>query len=88
MTLYGECGMNEGKEIVKRSMKNFDEQCYEGKEEHLALGTLAGGEIRTLGTWIGGKQDMQQRTKKRKVCSHDHQEEIEKHHGGMGGEPS
>ena len=24
--------MKEGKESVKRSMKNFDEQCHEGKE--------------------------------------------------------
>ena len=64
-TLYGERReMKEGKEIVKRSMKNFEEQCHEGKEEHLALGTSAGGEIRMLGTWIGRKQDMQQRTKR------------------------
>ena len=45
-------------------MKNFEEQCHEGKEEHLALGTSAGGEIRMLGTWIGRKQDVQQRTKR------------------------
>ena len=64
-TLYGErVEMKEGKEIVKRSMKNFEEQCHEGKEEHLALGTSAGGEIRMLGTWIGRKQDVQQRTKR------------------------
>ena len=45
-------------------MKNFEEQCHEGKEEHLALGTSAGGEIRMLGTWIGRKPDVQQRTKR------------------------
>ena len=52
-TLYGErFEMKGGQEIVKRSMKNFEEQCHEGKEEHLALGTSVGGEIRMLGTWI------------------------------------
>ena len=49
--LYGEQGkIQKGKESSKRSMKNFEEQCHEGKEEHLALGTSAGGEIRMLGT--------------------------------------
>ena len=56
--------MKEGKESSKRSMKNFEEQCHEGKEEYLALGTSAGGEIRTLGTWIGRKPDVQQRRKR------------------------
>jgi len=36
--------VKDDKEIVKRYMKNFEEQIHEGKEEHLALG-IAGGEI-------------------------------------------
>ena len=59
-TLHGERDeMKEGKEVVKGRMKDCEEQCHEGKkEEHLALGTSAGGEIQVLGTWIGGKQYM------------------------------
>ena len=47
-TLYGERGeTKEGKESFKRSMKNFEEQCQEGNEEHLALGTSAQQEERS-----------------------------------------
>merc|ERR1712141_173635 len=39
-TLYGGKGeMVQGNEIVKQSMRSFEEKCYDGKEEHLALGT-------------------------------------------------
>ena len=61
-TLYGEKDeMVHGKEIVKSSMRSFEEQCHDGKEEHLALGTQEGGEIRMLGTWVGRRQDLEQR---------------------------
>ena len=64
-TLYGEKDeMIHGKEIVKRCMGNFEEQCHDGKEEHLALGTEEGGEIRMLGTWVGRRQDLEQRKKR------------------------
>ena len=56
--------MIHGKEIVKSSMGNFEEQCHDGKEEHLALGTEEGGEIRMLGTWVGRRQDLEQRKKR------------------------
>jgi len=63
-TLYGEKDeMVYGKEIVKSSMRSFEEQCHDGKEEHLALGTKEGGEIRMLGTWVGRRQDLEQRKK-------------------------
>ena len=63
-TLYGEKdGMIHGKGIVKSSMGSFEEQCHDGKEEHLALGTQEGGEIRMLGTWVGRRQDLEQREK-------------------------
>ena len=53
-TLYGEKDeMVHGKEIVKSSIRNLEKQCHDGKEEHLALGTQEGGEIRMLGTWVG-----------------------------------
>ena len=45
--------MVNGREIVKSSMKRFEEQCHDGKEEHLALGTQEGGEIRNV-WYIGG----------------------------------
>ena len=77
-TLYGEKDERiHGKEIVKSSMGSFEEQCHDGKEEHLALGTQEGGEIRMLGTWVGRRQDLEQRKKKRKVCSNHYQEKIE-----------
>ena len=45
-TLYGGKGeMVQGNEIVKQSMRSFEEKCYDGKEEHLALGTHTGEEI-------------------------------------------
>ena len=64
-TIYVErAEMKEGKKIFKRCLKNFEEQCHEGEEEHLALGISGGGEFRILGTWIGRKQDVQKRTKR------------------------
>ena len=64
-TLYGEKDeMRQGKEIVKLSMRSFEEKCHDGKEEHLALGTAAGGETRMLGTWVGRRQDLNQRKKR------------------------
>ena len=64
-TLYGEKDeMLHGKEIVKSSMRSFEEQCHDGKEEYLALGTQEGGEIRMLGTWVGRRQDLEQREKR------------------------
>ena len=61
-TLYVEKDeMVHGKEIVKRSMRSFEEQCHDGKEEHLALGTQEGGEIKMLGKWVGRRQDLEQR---------------------------
>ena len=78
--LYGErVEMKEGRKIVKRSMKNFEEQCHEGKEEHLVLGKSAGGEIECLEQGLAGSK-MCSEEQKRMMCSHDHQEEIEKHH--------
>ena len=63
-TLYGKKDeMVHGKEIVKSSMRSVEEQCHNGKEEHLALGTKEGGEIRMLGTWVGRRQDLKQRKK-------------------------
>ena len=63
-TLYGEKDeMRQGKEIVKLSMRRFEEKYHDGKEEHLALGTAAGGETRMLGTWVGRRQDLNQRKK-------------------------
>ena len=53
MTLYGkEDEKVRGKDIVKSSMRSFEEQCHDAKEEHLALGTQEGGEIGILGTWV------------------------------------
>ena len=64
-TLYGEKDeMRQGKEIVKLSMRNCEEKCHDGKEEHLALGTAAGGETQMLGTWVGRRQDLNQRKKR------------------------
>ena len=64
-TIYGErAEMKEGKKIFKRCLKNFEEQCHEGKEEHLALGISEGGEFLILGTGIGRKQDAQKRKKR------------------------
>ena len=37
---------------------------HDGKEEHLALGTQEGGESRMLGTWVGRRQDLEQRKKR------------------------
>ena len=56
--------MKEGKEVVKRNMKNVEEQSHEDMVEHLALGTSEGGKFRMRGTWIGRKQDVQQRTRR------------------------
>ena len=62
--LYGEKDeMRQGKEIVKLSMRRFEEKCHDGKEEHPALGTAAGGKTRMLGTWVGRRQDLNQRKK-------------------------
>ena len=44
-------------------MRCFEEQCHDGKEEHLPLGTQEGEEIRMLGTWVGRRQDLDQRKK-------------------------
>ena len=63
-TLDGEKDeMVHGKGIVKSSIKSFEEQCQDDKEDHLALGTQEGGEIRLLGTWVGRRQDSEQRKK-------------------------
>ena len=63
-TLYDEKDeMVHGKEIFKSSMRSFEEQCHGGKEEHLALGTQEGREIRMLGTWVGRRHAVEQRKK-------------------------
>ena len=63
-TIYGEKDeMVHGKEIVKSSVRSFKEQCHDGKEEHLVLGTQEGGKIRMLGAWVGRRQDLEQRKK-------------------------
>ena len=68
-TLYGEKDeMVHGKEIVNSSMTNFEEQCHDGKEEHLALGTQEGEATRMLGTWVGRRQDLE-KSKKRGRCA-------------------
>ena len=45
-------------------MRSFEEQCHDSEEEHLALGTQEGGEIRMLGTWVDRRQDLEQRKKR------------------------
>ena len=42
--------MRQGKEIVKLSMRSFQENCHDGKEERLELGIAAGGGTRVLET--------------------------------------
>ena len=65
-TPYGEKDeMRQCKEIVQLSMRSFEEKLYDGKEEHLELGTAAGGEIRMLETRVGRKHDPRQRKRGR-----------------------
>lgn len=51
----------EGKEVVKRSMLEFEEKCHDGKEEVLRFGEPESRGIRMLGTRVGRKEDVDSR---------------------------
>ena len=50
-----------GKEVVKQAMKDYEENCHNGKEEPISFGTEAANKTRMLGTRIGRKDDLKAR---------------------------
>jgi hypothetical protein len=56
--------MAEGKEVIKEGLKRFEEKCHDGKEEHLAFADPQHMGIRMLGSWIGRKEDCQNRLRR------------------------
>ena len=53
--------LEEGVEVVKRVMNEFEERYNEDKEERLMFGEEESGGIRMLGCWMGWKADIAQR---------------------------
>ena len=53
--------LEEGVEVVKRVMNEFEERNNEDKEERLMFGEEESGGIRMLGCWMGWKADIAQR---------------------------
>ena len=56
--------IEEGMEIVKRIMEEFEEKNNEDKEEILVFGSEEGKKIRMLGSWIGPEEDIKNRKKR------------------------
>ena len=56
--------IEEGTEIVKRIMEEFEEKNNEDKEEILVFGSEEGKKIRMLGSWIGPEEDIKNRKKR------------------------
>ena len=54
----------EGKEIVKKTMLEFEEKCHDGKEEMFTFGSTAAHKSRMLGTLLGNKEDTASRIKR------------------------
>ena len=56
--------MENGVRIVKEAMLRFEERNNEDKEEEVIFGTEDSGKTRMLGTWLGPKEDINQRLKR------------------------
>lgn len=53
--------IQEGKKIIEKVMKQFEELTNVDKEENLIFGSEQSEDIRMLGTWLGRKTDMKHR---------------------------
>ena len=51
----------EGKKIIEKVMRQFEELTNVDKEENLIFGSEESEDIRMLGTWLGRKNDMKHR---------------------------
>ena len=51
--------LKEGKEVIKKSMVNFEERCHDGKEEFVTFRTKEADKTRILGTLLGKKKRRQ-----------------------------
>jgi hypothetical protein len=60
--------INQGTNIIKQVMGNFEEKCHDGKEERLEFGTNEGRQIRMLGCWIGREDDLRNRIARGSKC--------------------
>ena len=47
--------LQEGKQIIKEEMKQFEETCHDGKDEIIGFDGVVADHIRMLGTMIGKK---------------------------------
>ena len=56
--------LENGVRITKEAMAKFEERNNEDKEEEVVFGTEESGKIRMLGTWLGPKEDLNQRLKR------------------------
>ena len=56
--------IEEGTEIVKRIMEEFEEKNNDDKEESLEFGSEEGKKIRMLGSWVGPEEDIKNRKKR------------------------
>ena len=56
--------IEEGTEIIKRIMEEFEEKNNDDKEETLNSGSEEGKKIRMLGSWIGPEEDIKNRKKR------------------------
>ena len=64
-TIVGEKGeLGRGVDRMKEVMGRWEERNNEDKEERVEFGTEEGGEVRILGSWIGGKEDVTNRIKR------------------------
>ena len=53
--------ITEGKKIIEKVMRQFEELTNVDKEENLIFGSEESEDIRMLGTWLGRKTDMKHR---------------------------
>ena len=53
--------INEGTNLIKKIMGDFEEKCHDGKEERMFFGTEEGNKTRMLGSYIGRSVDVNQR---------------------------
>ena len=56
--------LQEGTDIIKEVMGRFEERNNDGKEEELFFGGGDSGQVRMLGSWMGWKEDVDQRLKR------------------------
>ena len=64
-TIVGEKGeLGRGVDRMKEVMGRWEEKNNEDKEEKVEFGTEEGGKVRILGSWIGGKEDVNNRIRK------------------------